>query len=190
MFIFALADQSLMHGRDAARAVDDEGGGQRIDAAIKKLRLVVPDHYRVVDLPSFDVRFDGSPAVVVERDSQDDEIAILKRLLKIDEPRNFDLAGSAPRGPEIQQNHFAVKVGQLDGFPGDVLQREVGRGMAVFFRLDRGLDLGAAGQDQDGDDAHPPFSSHSELIISGSLGSQEKLRRTMPGDFGVDAWRV
>jgi hypothetical protein len=50
---------------------------------------------------------------------------ILVLLFEVDEPRNLDLAGSAPRRPEVQQHHFAAIVRELHGSAVGVLQREI-----------------------------------------------------------------
>ena len=48
-------------------------------------------------------------------------------LLELDEGRNFLAARSAPRCPEVQQDHLALERGQLDVDPVHVLHRELQR---------------------------------------------------------------
>jgi hypothetical protein len=114
ILIIVLIDQSDMLGRDAALTVDDKGRRKRINAAIKLRHFLGADHNAVVDLVRGDVWPDRLPSVIVERDSQDGEIAVLILLFELDEPGDLDFAGSSPSGPEVQQDDFSSILGQAN----------------------------------------------------------------------------
>src|SRR5205814_1571862 len=46
-------------------------------------------------------------------------------VLELDEPGNLDFAGTAPRRPEIEEDHLASEGRQLDVFVVEIFQREV-----------------------------------------------------------------
>ncbi len=104
-----------MLGCDAALAVDDEGRGKRIDAAVKLRHFLGADHDAVVDLVSGDVGAHRLPSVIVEGDAQDSEVAVLIFLFELDEPGDLNLAWPAPGGPEVEQNDFPAIIRQADG---------------------------------------------------------------------------
>jgi len=44
---------------------------------------------------------------------------------KFDEPRDLDLARTAPGGPEVEQHHLAAVIGEMDSFAGGIREREI-----------------------------------------------------------------
>src|SRR5262249_41596213 len=90
---------------------------------------VVADHDAVVELVFLDVFANAVPAVVIHGNAQHRELLILEPALEIDEPGDLDLAGSAPRRPEIQQDDLAEIVGQMYGLTVGILEGEVGAGL-------------------------------------------------------------
>src|ERR1700733_4686687 len=99
-----------MGGSDAARFVDQETNWQGLDAAIKRSRARVPDHYRVVHVVGRDKRLHEFPATVIERYAEDLEAAARVCLLKVDEPGNLDFATAAPGGPEVENHDFSLVI--------------------------------------------------------------------------------
>src|SRR5229473_1338641 len=114
-----------MDGGDAAGTVYQERGGQRVHAAVPRAHFFVAHQDAVIDLALLDVGLHHAPAIVVHRDANYREATILVGLLELDEPGNLDLARSAPRGPEIEQDHFALVVRQLDSGTIGVFEREI-----------------------------------------------------------------
>lgn len=139
ILIVALVDQSDMLGCDAALAVDDKGGGKRIDAAIQLRHFLGADHDTVIDLVRRDVRPHRLPSVIVEGDSQDGEIAVLIFLLELDEPGDLDFAGSTPGGPKVQQNDFSAIIREGDSSSTGVSERKTRRRLTVFVGLHGGV---------------------------------------------------
>jgi hypothetical protein len=58
------------------------------------------------------------------------------------EPGNLHLASGAPRGPEIEQDHFAAKIVELYGLARHVLQGEFRSRFSVLLRLQRNTESG------------------------------------------------
>src|SRR5215469_3642239 len=101
-----------MRCRNASVAIDEKRSRQRIDAAVQLGDLLGSDQDAVVDFSALDIGLHGGPSVVVQRYAEHGELAILVILLKIHEPGDFDLAGTAPGGPEVQQHDLAAEVGK------------------------------------------------------------------------------
>src|SRR5258708_2645296 len=114
---FFVADQTLNFFHDFPVAGDEEAGGIAEKAAELVGDFVVADddgivhgEFLAVDVEAFlgDEGSDGALAVFVHRDAQNGEAFRFVLLLHFDEPRNFDVAGLAPGGPEIDQYDFAL----------------------------------------------------------------------------------
>src|SRR5581483_1871608 len=127
MLIGFLGDKADVHRGDPALAVNHNRGGQGVDAAEKLGDLIVAKQHAVIHLVLFDVGLHGIPSVLIHRDAEDGEVAVFVSLLEFHKPGDFDFAGSAPGGPEVQQYDFAFVIRELDGGPGGVFQREIGR---------------------------------------------------------------
>jgi hypothetical protein len=105
------AKANVRHG-DAATSIDDER--QRYGPAVQVFDFLGSSKNLVVDLFSRDIRPDGSPAVLVESDTEHNEISLIVSLAKFVKPRNLDAAVSALRIPKAEENHSAAKVGEPD----------------------------------------------------------------------------
>src|SRR6202035_5751208 len=126
------AGEPDMDGRNAAFAIDHEGGGQRFHAAILIAHLVVSQHDSVINLLLRYERIDGFPAVVIHGDAEHLEAAVLVLPLELGKPGNFDAAGTAPGGPEIQQHHFALEVGEMNQLAAGVFEGEFGGTLPII----------------------------------------------------------
>ena len=60
-------------------------------------------------------------------------------VLKFDEIGNFGAARSAPGGPKIQENDFALGAGKRDGLAVESRKPKVRRGIGVAHKSDAGL---------------------------------------------------
>src|SRR5260370_17207882 len=105
-----------------------------MDAAVELRHAVVANHHGVVDRSLLYERLDGLPAILIHRDAQRGETAILVHLLELDKPGNFSLARPTPSGPEIEQKNFSAVVGKLDGCAVHPRQGEVRGGFPAIHR--------------------------------------------------------
>src|SRR5258705_7214 len=78
-----------------------------------------------------EVRLEGLPAVFIHRDADDHQPTRLVGLVEFDEPRDFDLTGSAPSGPEVEQHHLAFEARQCDFRAIGVQQSKIRGGFAI-----------------------------------------------------------
>ena len=69
------------------------------------------------------------------RDADDFETLRRVFILQFDQPRRLDLAGAAPRCPEVDQQGLALEAGERNGPAAQVFEDEVGRGLADERRL-------------------------------------------------------
>jgi hypothetical protein len=114
-----------VYGRDPAFPIDEESGGQSIHTAVKLGCLIVANHHAVVHLEALDERLDDVPTVIVHRNTEHYEAFVLVLALEIDEPGDFDFAGTAPGGPKIEENHFAAVIGEMNDFAVRIFQGKV-----------------------------------------------------------------
>lgn len=78
----------------------------------------------------------------VDRQRDDLEIRSAELGLKVVERRHFLAAWNAPGGPDVEEHGLPPEVGQLNGFPFGVLEREVGNDIRVVGDLGRQGDQG------------------------------------------------
>ena len=121
---------------DFSLTVNDEGSRQRRYTAVEVGHFIGTDDDAVVHLLGFDIGFHGLPAILIHGDAEYGEAAILEALFKIDEPGDFDFAGAAPGGPEVQEHHFSFIVGKLHRTSMGILEGDGGLGIAVFLGFD------------------------------------------------------
>ena len=120
---------------DAAFRVEDEGSGQRGDAAVLNADVVGGNRDGIVDAEFFNECFDGVLIVVVHHEAKNLE-PVFVFILEFDQIRNFRAARSAPRGPEIQEYHFAFGVRERDRFSIEPGQLEIGRRIRITNEAD------------------------------------------------------
>src|SRR5579875_2420863 len=135
IFKFPPVRQPNVDGGDFTLAVDEEGGGQRVNPAIKLGRLVIADQHAVVHFLTSGERLHHFPSLIVHGDSQNHQPPLLVLPLKLLKPRDLNFAGTAPGCPEIEQHHFAPVIGEVDDLPVSILQREIGSGVPLGARL-------------------------------------------------------
>src|ERR1700687_2545329 len=135
-----------MDGGDSASAVNQKRGGQRIHTAVPRPYLFIAHQDAVIDPALLDVGLHHAPAIVVHGDSDHREAAVLVGLFELDEPGNLDFARPAPRGPEIEQDHFALVIRELDSGSVGVFEGEIWRDLAVLLGLHRRNGAGGYGR--------------------------------------------
>ena len=125
---------------DFAVAVDDVGFGDHGGAVVvfDFFHCGVREGYETYLLIQEELFVGGM--VVVDAYAQDHAIARGDVLFEVVEGGSFFDAGRAPAGPEIQDDDFAVEVGEAGGLAGEV-EREVFGGLAG----DGGFALAVAG---------------------------------------------
>lgn len=123
---------------DAAFDVEHERSRKRGDAAILEADVVAGNSDGIVDAEFGDELFDGVLIVVIDDESENLE-AVFVFVLEIDEVGDFGAARSAPGGPEIQENDFAVRVGKCDGFSIKTSKLEIRSRVGVANEADGGL---------------------------------------------------
>src|ERR1700733_10458488 len=105
--------------------VDQQRSGQRVQPAVRGADLVVAQQDAIVHLHVLDVGLDGGPAVFIHGYPHHGEAFIFELPLEIHEPGNLDFAGAAPGGPEVQQHHFTLVVGGMNGLSVGIFQLEL-----------------------------------------------------------------
>lgn len=126
-----------MNGRHVTIAIYQNGGRERFRRTIEIRRWIVAHYDRIVDphfLGEWRHRF---PAIVIEGNADHHKTLIFIFPLKIDKPRNLDLAWAAPGGPEIDHDRFAFVVGEADYLAVHILQFKVWSRLAFFRGLQR-----------------------------------------------------
>src|ERR1019366_1773789 len=126
----AAALQAEFAGDQLAVAVDEIRCGQHADAAVAFANRFFAEQDGVVDAHFLCEFSDVFGAGIVHGYADDLEALWAVFFLQLDKPRHLDLAGTAIRGPEIKQNGFAAKVGELELFAIERLQFEVRRQVA------------------------------------------------------------
>ena len=104
-----------MDGGDFAVAPDDESGGQSFDTSVLLADFFIAEDDRIFHVLLFEPGCDDLPAIVVHGDTENSEAAGLPFLLKFDEPGGLDFAGSAPSGPEVDEDDFTLKFREANG---------------------------------------------------------------------------
>lgn len=122
-----------------ATAVDVEGHGQFVETAVGFIEGTAVNENRIRDVKLvggatnvlFLVgEFLGVVLVeVVSRETEDFKALGGVLVAQLDEPGSLDFAGGAPGGPEIDEDSFALVVGQRDFLACQVFEGEVGGGL-------------------------------------------------------------
>src|SRR5579872_1102224 len=111
------ANQTDVDRGNAAIPIDQECRRKRIDPAVQIANRVISEQNAIIDFLFCDVRLHGLPAFLVHGDAEDSKPPVLILSFKLQKPGDLQLAGSAPRSPEIEQHHLAPVVGQMNGGP-------------------------------------------------------------------------
>ena len=127
IFKVLFSPEADVHRGDFTFAIDQKCSGQRIDAAVFLGRCVVTDHYAVIDAQVLQERAHNVPTFVVHRDSENLKTFVSILALQFHEPGNFHAARAAPSSPEIEQNHLALIVREVDGLAFGILESKVRR---------------------------------------------------------------
>ena len=119
---------------DAAFGVQNERSGQGGDSAELDADVIGSHGHGIIDAHFLDVLLDvGLFVVDIEAD---DLQAVFVAVLQSDEVGNFRSARSAPRGPEIKKDDFALQRGESEGLAVERGELEVGRGIGVANEAD------------------------------------------------------
>ena len=130
--------ETFMFLNDAALRVQNKRSGKRGNAAVLDADFIGGKSDGIVDAEFFSEHLDGVLIVVVNDESKNLE-SVFVFFLELDKIGNFSAAGSAPSGPEIQQDDFSVEVGGSDGFAVEAREFECRRGIRIADKPDRGL---------------------------------------------------
>ena len=125
----------LLH--DAACGVQDERSGQGGDAAELYADVIGGHGHGIVDAGFLDVLL-NIDLFVVDVEADDLEAAFVA-VLQSDEVGNFCAARSAPGGPEIEEDNFALEGGDGQRLAVERGEFEVGGGIGVADEADDGL---------------------------------------------------
>lgn len=132
-------------GTDDALAIDEEGNGDAVNAAVEVAEVGVAHHDWVVHLELLNEWTDGGNAVV---DGNAEHLEALGGVgfLPLNEAGHLDAAGTAPGSPEIEKNDLAAILREVDMRAAEIGAREF-RSAAI----EEGL-LGARWSATGGDD--------------------------------------
>ena len=137
--------QALVLLHHAAFRIEHERCGQSGDSAVLHAHFVRSHGNGIVDAGFLDNFLDRGGIVVVHR-QPDDLQMILIFVLQFDQVGNFGAARSAPGGPEIQQNHFAVRVSERERLAVQRVELELRRRIRIADKAnDISFALGAGG---------------------------------------------
>ena len=123
---------------NASFGIEEKGCGKSGDSAVLHAGFIGGERHRIVDAVFFHDRLDGGRIVLVDDEAENLE-AVFVFGLEIDEIVKLRPAGSAPGGPEIQEDDFAFGVQERDGLAVEASQLEVRCGIGVTNQADRGL---------------------------------------------------
>ena len=137
-FVETRIAEAFVFLNDAAFRVEHEGGGKSRDAAVLHADFSGGERHGIVDTVFFHHCLNGGRIVIVDDEAQDLE-AVFVFGLEIDQIVKLRPARSAPGGPEIQKDDFAVRVGECDGFAVEAGELEVGGGIGIAHEADGGL---------------------------------------------------
>ena len=103
------------------------------------MRIVVGSHGDgIVDAGFLHVLLDIGGVIVIDIEADDLQTAF-EAFCRLDEIGHFGAARSAPSGPEIQQDNFAVEGVERDGLAIERGQFEIGRRIGIADEADDGL---------------------------------------------------
>src|SRR5439155_19440570 len=135
-----VADQALNLFHDFSVAGNEEARGVAEKTAELVGDLVVADddgvvhgQFQAVDVEAFlgQKRIDGGFAFFIHGDAQNGETLRFVLLLHFDEPGNFDVAGIAPGGPEIDQDNFSFVLGKRGISTVEIFEGDFGSALAI-----------------------------------------------------------
>lgn len=104
--------------------------------------------------------------IFVNADSEDDEVWVV--VVELQERRHLLHAGSAPRGPEVEQDDLAAVVSQMHGGVA-VGDGEVGGNLAGLRGMRTAVAAGDHGQGQQGREYKKAKEAHLSIILSGMV---------------------
>src|SRR6516162_3180492 len=118
---FSLDSQNLVD--DFAVSSNEETLGQRRNSAVSLAHGLFPEQYRVIHAhvsgEPRDLVFPG----VIHGDPDNLQALRSILILKINQPRRLNLAGSTPGRPEVDQNGFTFEPGEADCFAIESFER-------------------------------------------------------------------
>ena len=120
---------------DSAFPVDHKRGGKGIHSAVESSHTIVTEQYTVIDLFFGQEWLHLIPAVLIHGDADYGKTLIFVLLFEGNEPRDLDLAGSAPSGPEVEQNYFALVVFEAHCLAFRIFQRKSRSSLSIRLGL-------------------------------------------------------
>jgi len=136
-FVEKRVAEAFVFLHDAAFTVQHERSGKSGDAAVLDANFIGGDSDGIVDAKFFRKFLDGVLIVIVNDESENLE-AVFVFVLELDEVGDFRATGAAPGGPEIQEDDFAVGIGESDGLIVQAGELEVRRRIRVTNKTDGG----------------------------------------------------
>ncbi len=121
-----------MSGGNAPTAINQKGSRERFNAAVLIGSLRVGDHHAVINFIVFQERLNDLPPLFVLGDTEHGEALILLILFEFGKPGDLDFAGTAPGGPEIEDNYFSPVIGKMDSVSIAVFEGEVRRDLSAL----------------------------------------------------------
>jgi hypothetical protein len=115
---------------NAAFGIQKERCGQGRDSAVLNADVIGSHGHGIVDAGIVDVLLYLGGVIVVDIEADDLE-AVLISVLQNDKVGNFGAARSAPGGPKIQKNDFALQCGDGERLAIERREFEVGRTIRV-----------------------------------------------------------
>src|SRR5262249_29862789 len=131
---------SINHARisrgEPSLAIDKKRIGHAGNSVPGRYRIVA-QHNAIRNPGCFDKWLHDLP-IVIERTTDNRQALRGILLMKLGEPGNFLFAAMTPGRPEIQHNNLAAILRQSGGFAEAVLEIDLGRRLALAFRLENG----------------------------------------------------
>jgi hypothetical protein len=107
---YAAALQAKLASQDFAVAINEERGWKHADAAITLPYRFLTQQNRVIDPHILGKPGNIVRAGVVHGDAHNLQSLRAIFFLQLDKPWHLDLAGTAPGGPEVEQDSLAMQV--------------------------------------------------------------------------------
>src|SRR5262249_8308799 len=166
-------------GGDVAFPVDKERVGHIFDLVALRGGLVAEDD-AIGDLRGGEEGLQSVPAIV-HRNADYTQSFAAAFAVELGEPGDFFFAPVAPGGPEIEQHDFAPEFLEVDGFAAAVLEREHGRGLALFARLELSRHVGLCGGGERGQKDKSELHATLLVPMPRQHGSMTSMALTING---------
>ncbi len=171
-----------------ALAINDEGRRDGVNAAKSGLQFIAGEADGVIHAELIGKFLDGAETAFIYGSTHNQQTLRGVLFLQGDKAGNFLVAGAAPGGPKIENDHFAFEVGGLNGLAVKVLERPIrgGPGGNVFTGGPGAGDdeqrVNPEGEERDGEnfgDFHITMRAAGEEFIPEILAGNKPAARTL-----------